>query len=198
LVAVLVALGWYWVDPSKALWITVSVLVVTCPCALSLATPIALTVAAGALAKDGLLVTRGHAIETLARATHFVFDKTGTLTTGRMHLIDVGVVGSLSREADCLAIAAALEQSSEHPVATALRKAAGEAFPTAVDAVSEPGQGVEALVNGQRYRIGRPSYALALSNADLPDTAVDWLESGDTVVMLAIAAGCQALFPNRR
>jgi Cu2+-exporting ATPase len=192
-IAVLVALGWYWVDPSKALWITVSVLVVTCPCALSLATPIALTVAAGALAKDGLLVTRGHAIETLARATHFVFDKTGTLTTGRMHLIDVGVVGSL-REAECLAIAAALEQSSEHPVATALRKAAGEAFPTAVDAVSEPGQGVEALVNGQRYRIGRPSYALALSNADLPDTAVDWLESGDTVVMLADSTGCQAFF----
>jgi len=192
-IAVLVALGWYWVDPSKALWITVSVLVVTCPCALSLATPIALTVAAGALAKDGLLVTRGHAIETLARATHFVFDKTGTLTTGRMHLIDVGVVGNL-READCLAIAAALEQSSEHPVATALRKAAGEAFPTAVDAVSEPGQGVEALVNGQRYRIGRPSYALALSNADLPDAAVDWLESGDTVVMLADSTGCQAFF----
>jgi Cu2+-exporting ATPase len=72
----------------------VSVLVVTCPCALSLATPIALTVAAGALAKDGLLVTRGHAIETLARATHFVFDKTGTLTTGRMHLVDVAVFGS--------------------------------------------------------------------------------------------------------
>jgi Cu2+-exporting ATPase len=126
-IAVLVALGWYWVDPSKALWITVSVLVVTCPCALSLATPIALTVAAGALAKDGLLVTRGHAIETLARATHFVFDKTGTLTTGRMHLIDVGVVGNL-READCLAIAAALEQSSEHPVATALRKLPGRRF----------------------------------------------------------------------
>jgi Cu2+-exporting ATPase len=62
-VALLVAVGWYWVDPGKALWITVSVLVVTCPCALSLATPIALTVAAGALARDGLLVTRGHAID---------------------------------------------------------------------------------------------------------------------------------------
>ena len=86
LVAVAVAVGWYFVEPSRALWITVSVLVVTCPCALSLATPIALTVAAGALAKDGLLVTRGHAIETLARATHFVFDKTGTLTTGGMRL----------------------------------------------------------------------------------------------------------------
>ena len=192
-VAVLVALGWYFVDPAKVLWITVSVLVVTCPCALSLATPIALTVAAGALAKDGLLVTRGHAIETLARATHFVFDKTGTLTTGRMHLIDVGPVGTLSRE-DCLTIAAALEQNSEHPVASALRRAAGDSFPTAVDAVSEPGQGIEAVVNGRRYRIGRLDYALGLSQSKLPITAVDWLESGDTVVVLADAAGCQGFF----
>ncbi|MGB5009910.1 MAG: heavy metal translocating P-type ATPase, partial [Candidatus Dechloromonas phosphoritropha] len=125
-VAAAVAVGWYFVDPSRALWITVSVLVVTCPCALSLATPIALTVAAGALAKDGLLVTRGHAIETLAQATHFVFDKTGTLTTGRMHLVDVAVLGALEQE-ECLVVAAALEQSSEHPVAAALRRVAGAA-----------------------------------------------------------------------
>ncbi|WP_428826933.1 heavy metal translocating P-type ATPase [Azonexus sp. IMCC34842] len=192
-VAVLVAVGWYFVDPSKALWITVSVLVVTCPCALSLATPIALTVAAGALAKDGLLVTRGHAIETLARATHFVFDKTGTLTTGRMHLVDVGVFGSLGKD-QCLAISAALEQSSEHPVATALRYAAGASLPVAVDVVSEPGLGIEAVVEGRRYRIGRPAYALALSHAELPDAAAAWLESGDTVVVLGDAGGCLATF----
>lgn len=192
-VAVLVALGWYLVDPSKVLWITVSVLVVTCPCALSLATPIALTVAAGAFAKNGLLVTRGHAIETLARATHFVFDKTGTLTTGQMHLIDVGVVGKLDRE-ECLEIAAALEQNSEHPVATALRRAAGGRFPVALNPVNEPGQGIEAEVNGRSYRIGRLAYALELSRAELPDTAAVWLESGDTVVVLADADGCQAFF----
>ena len=192
-VAVLVAVGWYFVDPSRVLWITVSVLVVTCPCALSLATPIALTVAAGALAKDGLLVTRGHSIETLARATHFVFDKTGTLTTGRMHLVDVGAVGSLARE-ECLAIAAALEQNSEHPVATALRQAAGNQFPTAVDVRNEPGQGIEAMVNGRRYRIGSPFYALGLSQVAMPDAAGNWLESGDTVVVLADETGCQAFF----
>jgi Cu2+-exporting ATPase len=192
-VAILVAVGWYFVDPSKALWITVSVLVVTCPCALSLATPIALTVAAGALAKDGLLVTRGHAIETLARATHFVFDKTGTLTTGRMHLVDVAVFGSLDK-GQCLAISAALEQSSEHPVATALRCAAGAGLPVAVDVVSEPGQGIEAVVEGRRCRIGRPAYALALSNAELPDAATAWLESGDTVVVLGDVGGCLAIF----
>lgn len=192
-VAVLVAVGWYLHDPSRALWVTVSVLVVTCPCALSLATPIALTVAAGALARDGLLVTRGHAIETLAGATHFVFDKTGTLTTGRMHLVDVGVVGTLARE-QCLAVAAALEQNSEHPVAGALRQAAGGSFPTAVSAVSEPGQGIEAVVDGRRYRIGRPDYALGLSGGNLPDAAAGWLEKGDTVVVLADDIGCQAFF----
>jgi len=192
-VAILVAVGWYFVDPSKALWITVSVLVVTCPCALSLATPIALTVSAGAMAKDGLLVTRGHAIETLARATHFVFDKTGTLTTGHMHLVDVFPVAGASRE-KCLAMAAALEHASEHPVANALRRAAGEQLPETSAAVSEPGQGIEAVVAGHRCRIGRPDYALALSAAKLPEAAFDWLESGDTVVVLADETGCLALF----
>lgn len=192
-IALGVALGWYLVDPSKALWITVSVLVVTCPCALSLATPIALTVSAGALARDGLLVTRGHAIETLARATHFVFDKTGTLTTGHMHLIEVGAVGRLERQ-ECLAIAAALEQGSEHPVASALRRAVEGVVPEACDALAEPGQGIEATVNGQRFRIGRPDYALALGNAALPQAAGSWLESGDTVVVLADTSGCLAFF----
>ncbi len=192
-VAVLVAVGWYLVDPSQALWITVSVLVVTCPCALSLATPIALTVAAGALAKDGLLVTRGHAIETLARATHFVFDKTGTLTTGEMHLVDVGICGELDRE-QCLNIAAALEQSSEHPVAAALRKGVSGDLPLAQSVLSEPGQGIEATIKGQRYRIGRPDYAMKMAAGELPASLAAWLDSGDTVVVLANQQGCLALF----
>ena len=193
-VAGLTALGWYFVEPSRALWITVSVLVVTCPCALALATPIALTVAAGSLARDGLLVTRGHAIETLARATHFVFDKTGTLTTGQMHLRDILVLGNMAKE-DCLNLAAALEQASEHPLAMAIRHAApGDARFQGVDPLSEPGQGIEAVIAGQRYRIGRPDYALAISGASLPDAAAEWLESGDTVVLLADGQGALALF----
>lgn len=193
-VAALTALGWYWVDPSRALWITVSVLVVTCPCALALATPIALTVAAGSLARDGLLVTRGHAIETLARATHFVFDKTGTLTSGRMQLRDILPLSDIPA-ADCLAIAAALEQSSEHPLALALRQSVsgGKAL-QAVDVFCEAGQGVEAVIDGRRYRIGRPDYALALAGTELPVAAGDWLESGDTVVLLADECNPLALF----
>lgn len=193
LLAVFVAIGWYLIDPAKALWITVSVLVVTCPCALSLATPIALTVAAGALAKDGLLVTRGHAIETLSRATHFVFDKTGTLTTGRMRLLDMRTTGNLDA-AFCRAIAAALEQASEHPVAGALRHAFAGELPRLSLAQAEAGQGIEGVIDGSRYRIGRPGYALGLSGAILPDAAVDWLECGDTVVVLGGEEGCLALF----
>lgn len=193
LVAAFVAIGWYLVDPSQALWITVSVLVVTCPCALSLATPIALTVAAGALAKDGLLVTRGHAVETLARATHFVFDKTGTLTTGRMHLRGVMLLGDLS-ENECLEIVAALERSSEHPLAAALRQAAKGALPNTSQVVGEPGQGMAGSIAGRLYRVGRPDYALALSTGSLPDAAREWLDGDETVVVLADAGGALALF----
>jgi Cu2+-exporting ATPase len=192
-VAMLVGFGWYLVDPSQALWITVSVLVVTCPCALSLATPIALTVAAGALAKDGLLVTRGHAIETLARATHVVFDKTGTLTAGEMHLVDIKLCGELDRQ-QCLGIAAALEQSSEHPVAAALRNAFCGELPLAESVISEAGQGIEASLNGQRYRIGRPDYVMQLSAGEMPVSLAAWLDSGDTVVVLADQKSCLALF----
>lgn len=192
-VAVVVAVAWYLVDPSKALWITVSVLVVTCPCALSLATPIALTVSAGALAKDGLLVTRGHAIEALARATHFVFDKTGTLTTGRMRLLEMRVIGE-GDHADLLRLAAALEQSSEHPVAAALKGAASGELPLVADVRNEPGQGVEAVALGRSWRIGRPDYVLGLGGVEMPPAAHDWLESGDTVVLLGDAAACRAAF----
>ena len=191
-VAAVAALAWYWIDPGKALWIMVSVLVVTCPCALSLATPIALTVSAGALARDGLLVTRGHAIETLARATHFVFDKTGTLTKGDMRLLDILPLAGCSRE-QVLGLAIALEQASEHPLAGALRReAATERLATALR--NEPGRGVEGVVDGHSYRLGRPDYALELSGLPLDGLSVDWLESGDTVIALADTGACLALF----
>ena len=89
------------IDPSRALWIAVSVLVVTCPCALSLATPVALTVATGEMARRNLIVTRGHAIESLAGASDLIFDKTGTLTLGQMHLLETLALDRLSGAA-CL------------------------------------------------------------------------------------------------
>ncbi len=147
---------WYVLDPSRAFWITVSVLVVSCPCALSLATPAALTAALGRLTRLGLLSTRGHALETLAKATDFVFDKTGTLTTGQFSLLDVEVVRGDRDTA--LAIARALEQSASHPVACALREAAGDRELAAEDILYIAGRGVEGRVAGRRYLLGAPEF----------------------------------------
>jgi Cu2+-exporting ATPase len=189
-----VALTWWFIDPSKALWITVSVLVVTCPCALSLATPIALTVASGAMARAGLLVTRSHAVETLARATHFVFDKTGTLTTGRMRLLEVLPLGSLAPES-CTALAAALEQASEHPIGSALLAAVGDArLPPVGGLSSVPGSGMAGLFEGRSVRVGRPAYVAELHCLPLPDAALALAVSGDTVIALGDEAGWLAVF----
>jgi P-type Cu2+ transporter len=120
----------YWWNHDAALWLpaTIAVLVVTCPCALSLATPAAITAATGHLTRLGLLVTRGHALETFAHATHFIFDKTGTLTRGRLRLLETRSFSRLTA-AQCLAMATALERHSEHPIARALIEAAGPARP---------------------------------------------------------------------
>lgn len=192
-IAVAVAVVWCVIDPAKALWITVSVLVVTCPCALSLATPVALTVASGSMARAGLLVTRGHAIETLARATHFVFDKTGTLTRGQMTLLETLPLADLDA-VSALALAAAIEQSSEHPIGAALRAAAGEFLPTLSELANAPGSGMSALAQGRAVRVGRPDYVAALHGQPLPEAARAFAAGSDTVVALGDAAGWLALF----
>ena len=121
---VLVGLVWWlWIDPARAFWVMVAMLVVSCPCALALATPAAITAATGALTGRGLLTARGEALEGLAGVTDVVFDKTGTLTEGRLSLRGVEVLGPLDRGA-CLRMAAALEVGSGHPVARALLEAA--------------------------------------------------------------------------
>ncbi|MGP4849043.1 HAD-IC family P-type ATPase, partial [Marinobacter sp. 1Y8] len=133
--SVLVFVGWYLVDPSQAIWATVAVLVATCPCALSLATPIALTVSTNRLASYGFLTTRGHTLQTLAEITHVAFDKTGTLTYGKPNLLNIELITpksqteiddlSLTAQKDTLlAIAATLEVGSRHPIAHALLTAA--------------------------------------------------------------------------
>jgi Cu2+-exporting ATPase len=165
--AALAALVWGTHDPGRAIAVVVAVLVITCPCALSLATPTALAVAAGELARSGLLVTRGHAIETLARATHVVLDKTGTLTRGALELAEVRPLRAGVEASDALALAAALEQRSEHPLAVALHAAARAAGVLerhrALDPVHTAGGGIEARVDGRLLRIGSPSFVAALA-----------------------------------
>ena len=121
-----VAIGWLIHDAARMIPVLVSVLVVTCPCALSLATPAAMTAALGALARAGLIATRANAVERLALATHCLADKTGTLTEGQFRLRSVTTFTGIS-ESECLALAAALERYATHPAAAALVAAAAGA-----------------------------------------------------------------------
>ena len=184
-------LAWYAIDPARALWIAIAVLVITCPCALSLATPTALTAATGALHRAGMLVTRGHALETLARATHVVFDKTGTLTTGKLSLVGVVPLGTLARER-CLGIAAALEAQSEHPLAKAVGLAAPQGRVYASGIANVPGHGVAAHVEGVEWRIGTPAFVAALNGLPLPPELA-FVSEDVTAVVLGNAKGWAAL-----
>ena len=188
--ALATALAWWWIDPSRALWVFVAVLVVSCPCALSLATPAALTVATGALAARGVLVTRGHAIEALARSDRFVFDKTGTLSTGRMELDEI--VSMQLDEVRSRDLAAALERGSEHPVARALAGAGSDVSVGEVRAT--PGSGVEGKVDGRTWRLGRPDFVAGLHGQAVPSGVEAKAGGGATLVALGSGEGWAAFF----
>jgi len=182
--------AWQWIDPTRALWVAASVLIVTCPCALSLATPVALLAASGSLARGGLLVRSTQSIETLARADAFVFDKTGTLTLDRLSLTDVrplpgAETGSGPRAtppvdaARAILIAAALEAGSLHPAATALRRAAptDARLPEVADVVEHGGGGVAArvLLDGRWHdaRVGSARFTGAGAEGSGVHLAID-------------------------
>jgi Cu2+-exporting ATPase len=193
LVALATAGAWYWTDPQRALWAMVAVLVVSCPCALSLATPAALAAASGALHRLGLLVVRGHALESLCGVTHVVFDKTGTLTRGRLALTGTLPLGAQTREA-CIALAAALERGSEHAIARAIRAAAGHSeLPAASALRNHPGEGIEARANGARVRIGSPAFVADLASRPLP-AELGLVADDATAVLLGDERGYHALF----
>ncbi len=181
--AAAIGLLWWEVDSSRAFWIVLAMLVATCPCALSLATPTALTAATGTLHKLGLLLTRGHVLEGLNQIDTVIFDKTGTLTEGRLALRSIRPLGALDSD-QCLGLAAALENRSEHPIARAFGRA-----PMAAEEVhSTPGLGLEGLVEGRRLRIGQPRFVCELSGAvmpSMPEEAGQWLLLGDNQGPLA-------------
>ena len=183
------AVYWHWFGQSSdsALWITLSVLVVTCPCALSLATPAALTAATGQLHKLGLLVTRGHVLEGLNQIDHIIFDKTGTLTRGELSVCEVLPVDLDSDKADHYkALASALEAHSEHPIANAFDTTT--AMP-ASNIRTNTGQGLEGHINGTDYRIGKASFAWPKQPLTSPrplDSGCCWL----TASSLYAGSGC--------
>ncbi|CAM3106183.1 heavy metal translocating P-type ATPase [Pseudomonas floridensis] len=181
--AAVIGVIWWQLDSSRALWIVLAMLVATCPCALSLATPTALTAATGTLHTLGLLLTRGHVLEGLNRIDTVIFDKTGTLTEGRLTLHSIVALGTLDVQT-CLELAAALESRSGHPIARAFGRA-----PQAAQAIlNSPGRGLEGSVDDRRLRIGQPTFVCALSESEvppMPDDSGQWLLLGDAQGPLA-------------
>jgi len=168
-VATVVGYIWWQIDSERAFWIVLSMLVVTCPCALSLATPAAMTAATGALTRLGMLVTHAHALETLAKVDTFVFDKTGTLTQGVLALKETVVIGSLS-ETQCKKIATSIEQASEHPVAKAFQYLSSDLLVTK-KITAQVGEGVEAAIDNMRYRIGKRNWVSDIVGMPLQEKA---------------------------
>jgi Cu2+-exporting ATPase len=142
---------WMTIDSSRALEVILAMLVVTCPCALSLAAPTAFAVALGRFARLGLLCRSARVIERIGQVDAWLFDKTGTLTQGRIGVVRIEQLGDVPEDA-CLAIASALEAGIEHPIAQAIRSIAISAPATDVDYT--PGLGVSGRVDGARYRLG--------------------------------------------
>ena len=174
-----VAAGWLIHDPARMLPVLVSVLVVTCPCALSLATPAAMTAALGALARAGLVATRANAVERLALATHCLADKTGTLTEGRFRVRSVTTFAGISGPR-CLALAAALERYATHPAASALVAAAaggagGERETPVSGDVDTAGAGDEGRATG-RASAGAGDEGRAVGYASAADAAASQTE----------------------
>lgn len=188
LAAGVTALAWWQLDAARAFEITLSVLVVTCPCALALAVPAALTAATSALARRGLLTVNSDALETLSGITDVVFDKTGTLTVGKPRVSKTVVCGELP-EQECTDIAAGLEAQANHPITDAFR-AIARAQRAFLNVEQHAGAGVDGTHDGVRYRIGTAAFAINGRDALSPDASVaSWVvlarEAGDGFAALA-------------
>jgi Cu+-exporting ATPase len=203
LVAVVTFVVWFFAGPqpalSYALVNAVAVLIIACPCALGLATPMSIMVSVGRGAGMGVLFKDAEALEVLGKVTALVVDKTGTLTEGRPSVTKVVAIEP-GGESEILSLAAALEQHSEHPLAGAVLRAAGERIPADVENFeAEPGGGVRGTVGGKFVLLGKRALLeeAGVRNLDRLDAAASELQQeGKTVIWLAVdqeAAGLLAL-----
>ncbi|MBR9870150.1 MAG: cadmium-translocating P-type ATPase [Gammaproteobacteria bacterium] len=186
ILAPVVWIGWWLAGADNAFDITLSVLVATCPCALSLATPTAITSATVRLRKLGFLPTRGHTLESMNAIDTVVFDKTGTLTRGELTLTDHTVFGPID-EATCLRIAAGLEKQSEHPIAKVFHNM--PSLPV-TQVTNHLGGGLSGEFEGEAVYIGHKAFVANHTKAPEPETA----SAGGMEIWLATASHWLASF----
>jgi Cu2+-exporting ATPase len=196
-VALGTALGWWWMDPTRVLEITVAVLVVSCPCALALAIPATLAATGRRLALKGVLVLQGQAIEDLAAAETIVFDKTGTLTTGQPALEVAGWSGEPLRDGFLARLVMGLEAQQAHPYAEALVRACADKVgsslhPHLLEVRHVPGRGVEGRVGAERWRLGTPAFVAELAPHQKPPSSPFGSDMG--VSVLGDSSGCHLWF----
>ncbi|MFT5111031.1 MAG: Cu2+-exporting ATPase [Parasphingorhabdus sp.] len=156
----IVAVGGIIVGSDTWLTTTIAVLVVTCPCALSLATPLAITASINTMMQKGVFIAKQHALETLTKVNHVVFDKTGTLTSDTPKLINIETMHEINAD-ECLCIAASLEQYSAHPIARSLLGANNLELLSSESYWNIPGLGVSGVINQQTYYLGSDEYIAA-------------------------------------
>lgn len=190
LAVIAIGLVWWWIEPARSFEIILTVLVVSCPCALSLAAPAAFAAAGSHLVGRGVLVTRGHALESLAKVNHVVFDKTGTLTLGRPLITQVFTWHGLTQE-QALQLAASLEQASEHPLARSFIERVPTGTLLQVQAAQNfPGKGMSGELayagRNQRLFIGNSALNPVLDYPALPPLAAGgslaWLSNEQQVL----------------
>ena len=193
-VSILTFIIWYFIGPEPrlayALVSAVSVLIIACPCALGLATPISIMVGTGKGASSGVLIKNAEALEVMEKVNTVVVDKTGTLTEGKPKLIAIETVGEIDKN-DFLQISGSLENSSEHPIAQAIvDELENKEIPLleAKEFDSITGQGIKGVINGQNIVIGNIHLfeSLDIDSKKLKESAESYQEDGATVVLVAI------------
>jgi Cu+-exporting ATPase len=187
-ISVLTFIAWsFFGSFSYAFGAAISVLVISCPCALGLATPIALTVGSGMGAKKGILIRKGEAIQTMKEVRTVIFDKTGTITKGKPEVTDVKISGDTTKK-EFLEIAGSLEKLSEHPLSkTVVNYSKLKNYKTVNNFRILRGKGVEGIISGKRYLIGNKSL-ITESGIDLKKFSKEishFEDEGKTVVILS-------------
>ena len=194
LIAVLTMIAWGFWGPeprlAHAIINAVAVLIIACPCALGLATPMSIMVGTGKGASMGVLIKNAEALETMEKVDVLVVDKTGTLTEGKPKLVSV-IPTSDFEESDILSLAASLEMASEHPLAEAIVKGAedrGIQLTSTDNFESITGKGVTGLVNERQVALGNVKLleSLSIDPGELPKQADDSRKNGQTVMLLAV------------